>query len=70
MLGTAEHNGHHYAAQLIGDSHVILHHVEKGDLPQIASIVGKNVEIKCLDGCIGAIMGERDRLARSRGWSR
>jgi hypothetical protein len=70
ILGTAEHNGHHYAAQLIGDSHVILHHVEKGDLPQIASIVGKNVEIKCLDGRIGAIEEEHEQHERHRGWSR
>jgi hypothetical protein len=70
ILGTAEHNGHHYAAQLIGDSHVILHNVEKNDLQQIASIVGKNVEIKCLDGHIGAITEERYQQERNKGWSR
>jgi hypothetical protein len=71
ILGTAEHNGHHYAAQLIGDSHVILHNVEKGDLQQIASIVGKRVEIKCLVCLIGAIVvEEHEQLARNRGWSR
>jgi predicted NAD-dependent protein-ADP-ribosyltransferase YbiA (DUF1768 family) len=70
ILGTAEHNGHHYAAQLIDDSHVILHNIEKSDLPQIASIVGKKVEIKCLDGQIGAIAEERGQRERNRGWSR
>jgi hypothetical protein len=70
ILGTAEHNGHHYAAQLIGDSHVILHHVEKGGLPQIASIVGRKVEIKCLDGRIGAIVEESEKHERNRGWRR
>jgi hypothetical protein len=70
ILGTAEHNGHHYAAQLIGDSHVILHNAEKNDLQQIASIVGKNVEIKCFDGRIGAITEECGQRERNRGWSR
>ncbi|MDR1621679.1 MAG: hypothetical protein LBS00_04825, partial [Synergistaceae bacterium] len=69
ILGTAEHNDHHYAAQLIGDSHVILHNVEKNDLQQIVSIVGRKVEIKCIDGRIGVIAEERDR-ERNRGWSR
>jgi hypothetical protein len=33
-------------------------------------IVGKKVEIKCLDGRIGAIAEESERHERSRGWSR
>jgi hypothetical protein len=70
IMGTVENNGHCYAAQMIGDSHVILHDVEKDDLPQIASIVGKKVEIKSLDGRIGAIEEEVARRERSRGWSR
>jgi hypothetical protein len=70
ILGTAEHNGHHYAAQLIGDSHVILHNVEKNNLPQIASIVGRKVEIKSIDGRIGAIAEEHEHRERHRGWSR
>jgi hypothetical protein len=70
ILGTAEHNGYHYAAQLIGDSHVILHNVEKSDLPKMVSIVGKNVEIKCIDGRIGAIAEELERPEGSRWWSR
>jgi hypothetical protein len=70
VLGTAEHNGHHYAAQLIGDSHVILHNIEKSDMAKIASIVGRKVEIKCLDGQIGAIAEERGQRERNRGWSR
>ncbi|MDR1510432.1 MAG: relaxase/mobilization nuclease domain-containing protein [Synergistaceae bacterium] len=70
VLGTAERDGSHYAAQMIGDSHVILHHVEKDDLPQVAAIVGKNVEIKCLDRRIGTIVEEREWRERSRGWSR
>jgi hypothetical protein len=70
VLGIAEHNGHHYAAQLIGDSHVILHDIEKSDLQQIAAIVGRNIEIKCLDGRIGTIAEERERLTRNRGWGR
>jgi hypothetical protein len=49
IMGAAERDGRRYATQMIGGNHVILHYVEKGDLPQIASIVGKRVEIKCLD---------------------
>jgi hypothetical protein len=70
ILGTAEHNGHHYAAQMMSDGHVILHHAEKGDLPRIASIAGKKAEIKCLDWRIGAIAEEQERRERNRGWSR
>jgi hypothetical protein len=70
ILGTAEHNGHHYAAQLIDEGRVILHHAEKSDLPQIASIVGKNVEIRCVDGRIGAICEEHIQRERNRGLSR
>jgi hypothetical protein len=70
IIGTAERNGHHYAAQVIGENRVILHDIEKDDLPQIALIVGKKVEIKCVDGRIGAIAEESGRHERSRGWSR
>jgi hypothetical protein len=38
-----------------------LHDVEKDDLSQIASIVGKKVEIKCLDRRIGMIVEEVER---------
>jgi hypothetical protein len=33
-------------------------------------IIGRNVEIKCLDWRIGAIAEEWERHERSRGWSR
>jgi hypothetical protein len=48
----------------------ILHNVEKSDLPQIASIIGKKVEIKSLDGRIGAIAEELERHEMNMGWSR
>jgi hypothetical protein len=70
VIGTTERNGHHYAAQVIGENRVILHDIEEGDLPQIALIVGKKVEIKCLDGRIGTIAEASERRERSRGWSR
>jgi hypothetical protein len=70
IIGLVEKNGHHYAAQMMYGGHVILHNVEKEDLSKIASIVGKKVEIKCLDGCIGAIAEERGVRERSRSWSR
>jgi hypothetical protein len=69
-MGTVENNGHCYAAQIIGDNHVILHDVEKDGMSQIAAIVGKKVEIKSLDGRIGAIAEESERRERIRGWSR
>jgi hypothetical protein len=48
----------------------IMYTVEKSDLPQINTIVDKNVEIKCLDGRIGAIAEECRQIERNRGWSR
>jgi hypothetical protein len=70
VIGTAERGGHHYAVQVIGENRMILHHVEQDDLPQIESIVGKNVEIKCTGWSIGSIAEEPERHERSRGWSR
>ncbi|MDR1510805.1 MAG: relaxase/mobilization nuclease domain-containing protein [Synergistaceae bacterium] len=70
VIGTAEHNGHHYAVQVIGENRIILHNIEKDDLPQIASIVGKKVEIKCLDWSIGTIADEPERHERGSGRSR
>jgi hypothetical protein len=55
---------------MIGGNHMILHDVEKGDLPQIAAIIGKKVEIKSLDGRIGAITEGAERPERSRGRGR
>jgi hypothetical protein len=52
------------------DGHVILHDIEKTDLPKIASVAGKNVEIRCVGGRIGAIESELERRERYRGWSR
>jgi hypothetical protein len=70
IMGTVENSSHCYAAQMIGENHVILHDIEKDDLSQIAAIVGKKVEIKSLDGRIGVIAEELGRQERSRGWSR
>jgi hypothetical protein len=70
IIGTAERNGYHYAVQMGHDGHVFLHDIEKGDLPQVASIVGKDVEIRCVDGHIGAIWEERTQRERNRGFSR
>jgi hypothetical protein len=70
VMGTVENDGHYYAVQMLGDNHVILHGVEKGDLPKISSIIGKKVEVKCLDGRIGVIAEEVEPHERSRGWSR
>ncbi|MDR3264695.1 MAG: hypothetical protein LBT15_01665, partial [Synergistaceae bacterium] len=36
LLGTAERNGHYYAAQSITDGHIILHDVKKDELPKIS----------------------------------
>jgi hypothetical protein len=70
IIGLVARSGHHYAAQMMYGGHVILHNVERDDLPKIASIVGKKVEIKCFDGRIGTIAQESERLERSRGWGR
>jgi hypothetical protein len=70
MIGTAERNGHHYAAQIMYDGHVILHDIEPGDLDKIRFLSGKNVEIRSVDGHIGMIAEEQERRERSRVWSR
>ncbi|MDR1472383.1 MAG: hypothetical protein LBS75_07655, partial [Synergistaceae bacterium] len=66
ILGAVERGGRHYAAQAIYDGHVILHRIEQDDMPQIAAIVGRKVEIKCADGRIGAIAEEQARYERNR----
>jgi hypothetical protein len=71
LLGTVERNGHHYAAQSIGESHVILHGIETDDLPKISLLAGENVEIRSIDGCISAITVQTETFERrNRGWSR
>jgi hypothetical protein len=70
ILGAVEKNGYHYAAQIMYDGHVILHNVEKSDLPEIASIAGKDVEIRNVYGRIGTIVEKHGERERNRGWSR
>jgi hypothetical protein len=70
ILGTVERNDHHYAAQLIDEGRVILHNVEKSDLYKISELTGKDIEIRSVDGDIAAIVEERERHERNRGWSR
>jgi hypothetical protein len=67
IIGTAERNGHHYAAQMGYDGHVILHDIEKGDLAKISELIGKDVEIRSVDGHIGAIEEEVKRHEKNRG---
>jgi hypothetical protein len=70
LLGTVERNGHHYAAQSIGESHVILHGIESDDLIKIRLWSGEKVEIRSIKGHIGTIAEEQERRERNRGWSR
>jgi hypothetical protein len=70
LLGTVERSGHHYAAQSIGEGHVILHSMEIDDLTKIQSLSGKKVEIRNVDGHIETIAEELARRERNRGWSR
>jgi hypothetical protein len=42
-------------------------HVEKVDLSKIASVAGKNVEIKYVDGRIGAIWEGRPQSEKNKG---
>jgi hypothetical protein len=69
-MGIVVNDGYYYTAQLIDENRVILHNIEKDDMPRISSIVGRNVEIKCLDGRIEAIAEEPERYESSRGWNR
>jgi hypothetical protein len=70
LLGTVERDGHYYAVQDIGDDHVILHGVEKDNLPDIQSMTGKKVEIRNDGGRVSSIAGEIEHRERNRGWSR
>jgi hypothetical protein len=73
LLGILEKNGHFYAAQNIGDNHIILHSTDSGDLLALKSMIGQKVEIKNDNGRIQNIVdsGSRaERLEKSIGWSR
>ncbi|MDR0651673.1 MAG: relaxase/mobilization nuclease domain-containing protein [Synergistaceae bacterium] len=70
IIGTAEKNGHCYAAQMGYDGHVFLHDIEKDDLPEIVAVTGKKVQISCRNSRIGEINEESLQVGRSRGRSR
>jgi hypothetical protein len=73
LLGVLEKNGYFYAAQNIGDNHIILHGADPSDLPAIKSMIGQKVEIKNDDGRIQNIVDSRSRIEtreRNRGWGR
>jgi hypothetical protein len=73
LLGVLEKNGHFYAAQNIGDNHIILHHADPSDLPALKSLIGKKVDITNDNGHIQGIIDSRSRVEtreRNRGWGR
>jgi hypothetical protein len=52
------------------DGHVILHDIERNDLPKIAVMTGKKAEIRNDNGRIGTIAEEQELRERNKGWSR
>ena len=73
LLGVLEKNGYFYAAQYLGDNHIVLHDADPNDLPALNALIGQEVEIMSDNGQIQNIVGSRSRseqLKRNRGWSR
>jgi hypothetical protein len=73
LLGVLEKNGHFYAAQCIGENHIILHNANPSDLPTLKALIGQKVEITSGNGHIKGIVDSRcraERFERNRGWSR
>jgi hypothetical protein len=73
LLEVLEKNGHFYAAQNIGDNHIILHDADPSDLPALNALIGQEVEITSDNGRIQNIVDSRSRIEtheRNRGWSR
>jgi hypothetical protein len=73
LIGVLEKNGHFYAAQNIGDNHIILHGADPSNIPVLKALVGQDVEITSGNGRIKGIVNSRsrfERLACTRGWSR
>jgi hypothetical protein len=73
ILGILEKNGYFYAAQHLGENHIILHDADRNDLPALKALVGQEVEITSDNGSILNILDSQSlskRLERNRGWSR
>jgi hypothetical protein len=73
LLDIIEKDGHFYAAQHIGDNHIILHNADPSDLPALKTLIGQKAEIASDNGRIQNIVDSRrrtERLERNRGWSR
>jgi hypothetical protein len=73
LLGILEKNGYFYAAQHLGDNHIILHDASNDDLPELKSLIGQEVEITSDDGRIHDIVDFQrrpERPGRNRGWLR
>jgi hypothetical protein len=73
LLGVLEKNGHFYAAQNIGDNHIILHGAEPSGLPSLKALIGQKVEMASESGCIQGIVDAQlrsERLEKSRGRGR
>jgi hypothetical protein len=73
LLGVLEKNGHFYAAQNIGDNHIILHNADPSNFHALKSLIGQKVEITNDNERIWNLVASRsrsERLERNRGWSR
>jgi hypothetical protein len=70
LPGVLEKNGYFYAAQNIGDNHIIPHVANPSDLPAVKALIGQKVEIASDSGRILNIIDTQNRpkrLERNRG---
>jgi hypothetical protein len=73
LLGVLEKDGHFYAAQHIGDNHVILYDADQNDLPALKALTGQKVDMISDEMCIQNIVDSRnrsERLERNKGRGR
>jgi hypothetical protein len=70
LLGILEKDGYFYAAQHLGDNHIILHCASNDYLPELKALIGQEVGITSDNGNIVDSRLRCERLERKRGWSR
>jgi hypothetical protein len=73
LLGILEKNGYFYAAQHLGDNHIVLHDADRNDLSVLKALIGQEIGITNDNGHIENIIDSRsrfERLERNRGWRR
>jgi hypothetical protein len=73
LLGVLEKNGHFYAAQNIGDNHIILHNADPNDLLALKALIGQDVKLTSNNDRIKNVTDLRhlsEIRGKNRGWNR